>query len=283
MKSSLVKSLREEVEGHQKFAEAICWRLAMHTFRGMDRNNGLVPPSLQADFFSTLRHTHAGSLNALQQACFDSMQESEFDDYWYGRKLMDLTKWKGHVLRLGREAHLSEEKVAEFQDAIKYLDLAHVALVACRSALNSRTWFELVEAKSSMLFTWLDPRKKFTRQRLSQRQTHPWRESEDYLDRNPHVDVFLPTYWMTPMKWWPDRSAPVWRIAITEYPLRLDRKQPKGPKQWAVRLTMDPYYEVVQKMKQEPRYIEYQSWWHGTTEEEDLAEVRKRYSMFRSP
>lgn len=285
VRGMLVMSWRKEFEGHQKFAEAICWCLAMHAFRGKERNNDLVPPSMQADLFRFLGTAHADSPNVVRRRYFDQQirVDTDFDDYWYGRKLRELALWKADVVRLGREGHLPREKVAGYLDSLKFLDLAHSALTGCRSELNNKTWARLVETKGSMLFTWVTSETKFKRQMLTQRQAHPWMDHHDYLDRRPGQGIYLPDYRMVPMKWWPERGALIWRIAVTEYPMGFDRDPPEGPKQWAVRLIMDPYYDVLDRMMQESRYQCLPQDWAKNTEMEELEEVRRRYSMFRRP
>ena len=278
-------SWRDEFQTHQEFAEAICWLLAMHVFRGKRRNNPLVPPSLQDAFFQELATQHGPGPQAVLNTCFPAMDESSFDDFWYGRSCMDLVCWKVRVMRLRREGLLAAERADAYMRRGQHLDWAHTALVSCRSALNRQTWDKIVERKGYMLFSWPIPGQPAIRQMLTQRQRRPWSLDTDYLDRHPRPDCFLPTERMTAVDWWPDRCPLVWQIALTPYPLPFDAQQPSGPAQWAVRLHVDPFEEAMAKVAQEPRYQRKNlppEWGSGQFEQ-TLEALRARYPMFARP
>jgi hypothetical protein len=276
-------SWRDELQEHQIFAEALCRLLAMHALRGKQRNNTLVPPSLQAELFRLLASRHGPGPQAVWRSCFPDMDEASFDDLWYRRANMDLTYWKTHVQRLARTGKLSSNQMENLLRSFRPLYWAHDALSEVRSALNRKTWDRIVDLKGYMLFSWPVPGEKSIRQTLGQRQRRPWQDRHDHLDRNPRPDLSLPTERMTAVNWWPDRSPVVWQIALTPYPLKFDASPASTPAQWAVRLHVDPYEAVWAKMKREPRYQDVPTEWGSCEYDQTLALLRTRHAVFANP
>lgn len=276
-------SYREEFEPHQQFAEALCWLLSMHAFRGRQRNNPLIPPSVQRRFFRVLATQHGVGTQALWTRCFPDMDEASFKSHVSGRAAMDLTVWRSHVLRLLRLGLLDQDRANDLLASWRSLDWAHAALVACRSAFNRKTWDRVVAQKGYLLFTWPVPGRPAIRQTLGQRQRHPWRDDQDYLDRRPSHGRFLPSHRMTAVKWWKDRCPLVWQVGLTPYPLKFDQAAGEGGPGWAVRLLMDPYEAAWEVMKNEPRYRSVPSSWGSCEYEQTLALLRTRHEIFANP
>ncbi|WP_162407783.1 hypothetical protein [Pseudoxanthomonas jiangsuensis] len=270
--------LKEELREHQTFAEFLCWALAVHLFRGKGRNNLVLPPSLQDDFFARLERIH-GRRKEILDKCFPGMDTGTFDDYRKGRLLMDIPTWNNHVLRLGNGGELGPCDVADLRRNVRNLESAHAALVQCRSVFSKKTWGRLVDHKGRMLFSWPVPGERFVQQELGQRQPKPWSVTEDFLERGPKS---IPALEAKVVKWWPDRCPLVWRIAITPYPMRFDKK-PRATGQWAVRLVMDPFEAVYAKMKETERYRRLPPEWGSCHYEETLEMMRAQSPMFARP
>lgn len=255
----------------------------MHAFRDKERNNLLVPPSLQRRFFDALRSHNGFQTKALWTSCFPDMDEASFKSHLRGRAPMDMTLWRSHVLRLRRLGFLSREQADGLRAGWRSLDWAHMALVACRSALNKKTWDRIVSRKGYMLFSWPTPEESPVRQTLGQRQGHPWRDDDDCLDHHPPGGRALPNHRMTAVKWWADRCPLVWQIALTPYPLKFDKPVRKGGPGWAVRLLMDPYEAAWGVMKGEPRYQPVPPSWGSGEYEQSLELLRARHELFADP